>query len=51
MFSAVVVNVFGPKYLGKPNELDSDWLMAIGATRGCLGMLGSTDFMFWKWKN
>ena len=40
-FVVAVVEVFGPEYLRMPNEQDTARLLATGASRGFLGMLGS----------
>jgi hypothetical protein len=47
----VVVEVFGPEYLRLSNEHDTARLLAIGESRGFLGMVGSNDCMYWGWKN
>ena len=51
MFVIVVVQVFGPEYMRLPNEQDTARLLAIGESRGFLGMFGSIDYMHWTWKN
>ena len=50
-FVVAVVEVFGPEYLRMPNEQDTTILLAIGASRDFLGMLGFIDCMYWSWKN
>jgi hypothetical protein len=47
----VVVEVFRPEYLRLSNEHDTARLLAIGESRGFLGMVGSNDCMYWGWKN
>ncbi|XP_062227498.1 uncharacterized protein LOC133925662 [Phragmites australis] len=46
-----VIEIFGGEYLRAPTTEDTARLMAIGAARGFLGMLGCIDFMDWRWKN
>jgi hypothetical protein len=46
-FVVAIVEVFGPQYLRLPNEQDTTKLIAIGASRGFLGMLDSIDYMHW----
>jgi hypothetical protein len=46
-FVVAVVEVFEPEYLRLPNEQDTTKLLAIGESRGFLGMLGSIDCMHW----
>ena len=50
-FVVAVVEIFGPEYLRMPNEQDTTILLAIGASRDFLGMLGFIDCMYWSWKN
>jgi hypothetical protein len=50
-FAVAVVEVFGPQYLRLPNDQDTTKLLAIGASSGFPGMLGSINCMDWGWKN
>ena len=47
-FVVAVVEVFGPEYMRRPNAQDTARLLAIGASRGFPGMLGSIDCMHWS---
>ncbi|KAF8410529.1 hypothetical protein HHK36_003060 [Tetracentron sinense] len=46
-----VVEVFGEEYLRSPNNKDISRLLAQGETRVFPAMLGSINWMHWKWKN
>jgi hypothetical protein len=48
-FVKAVVEFFGDKYLRAPNALDTARLMAMNSARGFSGMLGSIDYMHWRW--
>ena len=48
---AAVVDIFSEEYLRSPNNENIARLLAHGENRGFLGMLGSIDYMHWKWKN
>ena len=50
-FVAAVVDIFEDEYLRSPNEVDTTRLLALVEQRGFPGMLGSTDYMHWAWKN
>nr|XP_023897389.1 uncharacterized protein LOC112009287 [Quercus suber] len=50
-FVAAMVAIFSEEYLRSPNNEDIARLLAHGQNRGFPGMLGSIDFMHWKWKN
>ncbi|XP_017249025.1 uncharacterized protein LOC108219935 [Daucus carota subsp. sativus] len=50
-FVKAIVEVFAAEYLRRPNAEDASRLMAETERRGFLGMLGSIDYMHWKWKN
>ena len=47
-FATIVVKVFGPNYLREPTPIVTAMLMAIGESRGLIGMLGSMDCMHRK---
>ena len=51
MFVKAIIDDFGNKYLGTPNNAYICRLLSEGKKRGFLGMLGSIDCMHWKWKN
>ncbi|XP_057739715.1 uncharacterized protein LOC130956733 [Arachis stenosperma] len=46
-----VISVFEDEYLRKPNLNDVQRLLQMTESRGFRGMLGSTDYMHWQWKN
>jgi hypothetical protein len=48
-FVKVVVDFCGDKYLRAPNAQDIARLMAMNSARGFPGMLGSIDYMHWRW--
>ncbi|XP_042425685.1 uncharacterized protein LOC122013469 [Zingiber officinale] len=51
-FCEYVVEIFGDKYLRRPNADDAQRLLQMHDERhGFPGMLGSIDCMHWKWKN
>jgi len=50
-FAAGVIQVFGEEYLRKPTQADVDLLLAVAEARDFPGMLGSNDYIYWKWKN
>ena len=50
-FCHAVVDCYSAQYLRQPTEADTAHLLAIGASQGFPGMLGSLDCMHWSWKN
>ncbi|KAF5477195.1 hypothetical protein F2P56_003862 [Juglans regia] len=50
-FSEIIVSGFSYEYLRSPNANDIACLFAVGEQRGFPGMLGSINYMYWKWKN
>ncbi|XP_020242995.1 uncharacterized protein LOC109821221 [Asparagus officinalis] len=50
-FAKTIVKIFGDEYLRSPTDEDTARLLAIGKQRGFPGMLGSIDYMHWRWKN
>jgi hypothetical protein len=47
-FVTGVYTIFGPEYLRRPNNEDTERLLQIGGARGFPGMLGSIDCMHWE---
>ncbi|KAL7238242.1 hypothetical protein ACSBR2_004361 [Camellia fascicularis] len=50
-FVKAVVAIFSDVYLRTPNNNDIAKLLTIGKNHGFPGILGSIDYMHWKWKN
>ncbi|XP_075663459.1 uncharacterized protein LOC142633070 [Castanea sativa] len=50
-FVKAVVSIFSEEYLRSPNNNDIARLLAVGQHCGFPEMLGSIDYMYWKWKN
>ncbi|KAF5449858.1 hypothetical protein F2P56_030260 [Juglans regia] len=50
-FVKAIVSIFGGEYLRSPTNSDIARLLEVRKNRGFLGMLGSIDCMYWKWKN
>ena len=44
-FCKAVIDMFGPQYLKEPTAQDTSRLLAMNASRGFPGMLGSIDCM------
>ncbi|XP_076943458.1 uncharacterized protein LOC143613706 [Bidens hawaiensis] len=51
-FCRSIVEVFGPRYLRRPNQDDIQRLLKLHSEKhGFVGMLGSIDCMHWAWRN
>ncbi|XP_074352671.1 uncharacterized protein LOC141691817 [Apium graveolens] len=50
-FVKAIVEVFGAEYLRQSNDEDVARLLAENEERGFPRMLGSIDYMHWKWRN
>jgi hypothetical protein len=50
-FCLGVIELFGPQYLGAPNQNDLNRILAFNKTCAFPGMMGSIDCMHWRWKN
>ena len=50
-YVTAVIDVFSEEYLREPNNEDIVRLLAYGKCRDFPGMLGSIDYIHWKWKN
>lgn len=50
-FYRFVIAAFGSWYLRSPNEHDIARLLHTDAERGFPSMMGSIDFMYWKWRD
>ncbi|XP_073030813.1 uncharacterized protein [Primulina eburnea] len=50
-FCRDIVEVFAERYLRSPTSIDIDRLLRVGEKPGFPGMLGSLDYMHWRWKN
>jgi hypothetical protein len=50
-FVKAVVNIFSEEYLRSSNSNDIARLLAVNEKHGFPRMLGSIDYMHWKWKN
>ena len=46
-----IIAQFSAEYLRKPITEDLQRLLREGEDRGFPGMIGSTDCMYWEWKN
>jgi hypothetical protein len=49
--ATAVVAIFGEEYLHGSNESDTQMLLAINKVRDFFDMLGSVDYMHWRYKN
>ncbi|OAD79396.1 hypothetical protein PHYBLDRAFT_95507, partial [Phycomyces blakesleeanus NRRL 1555(-)] len=45
LFCKTLTAVFRDEYLRRPNQADTDWILAVGAKREFQEMLGSIDCM------
>jgi hypothetical protein len=50
-FVKTVVSIFSDEYLRLPNNDDIARLLVVRKNHGFLGILGSINWMHWKWKN
>jgi hypothetical protein len=51
LFAQAVVSLYSDTYLRSPTKHDIARLLVDDESRGFPGMLGSIDYMHWKWKN
>jgi len=50
-FVKTIILLFGDEYLRKLTAEDIQRLLFTGESLGFPGMMGSIDYMHWKWKN
>ena len=50
-FCSAIIKIYGEEYLQSPTAEDVKRILTINEKRGFPGMLGSLDFMHWRWKN